>query len=200
MRGEIDMSVIAAPNLLTPDDLLNHFDDVGIELVNGRLVEKPMGNLSGFVGGRLITFVSQIDLRCENGWPLPAESGIQCFPNDPRKVRKPDFCYVRRERLREGPTDGWLRIAPDIAAEVMSPHDTGDEIAEKVVEYLRAGIRLVWVISPAARTVVVYRQSRDATYLTEEDLLTGEDIIPGFECMISDLFPPVARTVAQEPT
>lgn len=194
------MSVTAAPNLLTPDDLLYCFDEVGVELVNGQLVEKSMGNISGFVGGRLISFVTHHDLKCEYGWPLPAESGIQCFSSAPLKVRKPDFCFVRRERLPGGLTAGWLKVVPDIAAEVMSPNDTGDEVAVKVAEYLEAGIRLVWVISPAARTVVVYRQGRDATYLTEEDLLTGEDIIPGFECMISELFPPLPPASSHNPT
>ncbi len=194
------MSVTAAPNLLTPDDLLYRFDDVGVELVNGRLVEKPMGNVSAWVGGEIRFYVRKHDPKCQLGWPLPADSGIQCFPNEPLKVRKPDFSFVRRERLPDGPGVGWLKIAPDLAAEVMSPNDTGEEVAETVAEYLHAGVPLVWVISPKTRTVVVYRQSREATYLTEEDLLTAGDIIPGFECMVSDLFPPVSREPVQEPT
>lgn len=194
------MSVTAAPNLLTPDDLLDHYDEVGIELVKGRLVEKPMGSLSAFVGGRLLAFVTHHDVKCEHGWPFGADAGIQCFPEDPLNVRKPDRSYVRRERLPEGPPVGWLTIVPDLVVEVISPNDKSSEVDVKLGEYLDAGVPLVWLINPLSRSVTAFRQNGDAKRLTEEDLLRCEDVIYGFECMISDLFPPTSQPPAQDPT
>jgi Uma2 family endonuclease len=192
------MSATAPPGLLTPDDFLNGYDEAGIELVKGRLVEKPMGSLSAFVGGRLLAFVTQHDVNCEYGWPFAADAGIQCFPNDPLKVRKPDMCYVRREP--DGPPVGWLTVVPDLVVEVISPNDKSGETDVKLGEYLAAGVPLVWHINPLGRSVTAFRPNGDAKRLTEEDLLRCEDIIPGFECMISDLFPPIPRTAPQEPT
>jgi Uma2 family endonuclease len=36
--------------------------------------------------------------------------------------------------------DGHCPIAPDIAAEVVSPHDTHTEVSAKIEEYLAAGV------------------------------------------------------------
>ena len=83
-----------------------------------------------------------------------------CFPDAPAKVRKPDASFIRRGRLPgEALPDGFCPIPPDVAAEVVSPNDLAYEVDEKVGEWLRAGVRLVWVINPRARIVAVHRRS-----------------------------------------
>ena len=62
------------------------------------------------------------------------------------------------------------------------------EIHDKVIDYLDAGTRFVWVVDPDSRTITVYR-SRDAIrLLTLEDELDGADVLPGFRCQVSELF------------
>jgi Uma2 family endonuclease len=63
-----------------------------------------------------------------------------------------------------------------------------DEAEAKVEEYLDAGVQLVWVISPKAETVTVYRADRSAVKLHDADELSGENVLPGFRCQVSDLF------------
>jgi Uma2 family endonuclease len=63
------------------------------------------------------------------------------------------------------------------------------EIREKVLEYLAAGTRLVWVVDPATRSVATYRSFEDIRLLTEEDTLEGGDVLPGFTLPLSELFP-----------
>lgn len=61
----------------------------------------------------------------------------------------------------------------------------------KVQEYLRAGVRVVWVVTPETRTVQEHRLDRaESRRLSEEDELCPEDVLPGFRCLVRDLFPP----------
>src|SRR5262249_2476430 len=84
---------------------------------------------------------------------------------------------------------GHAHLAPDLAAEVVSPNDTYEEVDQKIEEYLRAGVRLVWIISPRNHTIRVYRFNGSSHSLRENDELDGEDVLPGFRCPVRDLFP-----------
>ncbi|MFN0050894.1 MAG: Uma2 family endonuclease [Planctomycetales bacterium] len=174
---------------LTADDLLRRPDGDRFELVDGALVEINMGAESSLVGAKLAHLLqSFIDGR-QSGFVFGADCGIQCFEDDPDKVRKPDVTFVRKGRL---PGDeipkGYLQIVPDLAAEVVSPRDEMYEISRKAEEYLAAGIPLVWIINPHNRTVLVYRVDGTILGLREKDELSGEGILPGFRCRVGDLF------------
>lgn len=60
---------------------------------------------------------------------------------------------------------------------------------EKIELYFRVNVRLVWVVIPEMRTVRVCRPSGSDARLHEQDTLTGEDVVPGFQCLVRDLFP-----------
>ena len=174
----------------TPEDLLAMPDGKGHELVNGSLVELNVGSLSSWIGGRLFRLISNFVEANGLGWVWPAENGIQCFPDDPNKVRKPDASFIRKGRLPgEEIPEGWIRIVPDLAVEVISPNDLAYEVEGKVVEYLHAGVRLVWIVNPQTRIVRVHRADGTSGWLTEADELSGEDVLPGFSCRVAQLFP-----------
>lgn len=73
------------------------------------------------------------------------------------------------------------------------------DVEGKVDEYLRAGVSLVWVIDPLTRTVRVHRADGRLTDLRADDALDGEDVLPGFRCLVRDLFRAPARTGASKP-
>ncbi|HEX8203442.1 MAG TPA: Uma2 family endonuclease [Isosphaeraceae bacterium] len=185
------MNAVATQQQYTPEDLLALPDEKDYELVDGNLVERNVSLLSSWVGGRLHirlgAFVEDNDL----GTVWPADNGFQCFPDAPGKVRKPDVSFIRRERFStDDLIEGYLRIPPDLVVEVISPNDLAWEVEAKVDEYLRAGVRLVWIIDPHTRTVRIHRDDGTASRLRPEDEISGEDVIPGFRCAVRDLFPP----------
>ena len=97
---------------------------------------------------------------------------------------------MSKDRLPEGPTsDGYIYIAPDLAVEVVSPNDTAYEVWRKVLEYLDAGVALVWVIDPEARTAQIYRRDGSTDLLREDGELSGEDVLPEFRCRLATIFP-----------
>ena len=186
------MSTAVATNTqYTPEDLLAMPDGKRYELVGGQLVERNTGLESSWVGGRLH---SRLDRFCEEhdvGWALPADDGYQCFPHDPRLVRRPDVAFIRRGRLpNELLPSGWGKIPPDLAVEVVSPNDSADLLEEKLDDYQKVAVPLAWVVNLKSHTVMVYRVDGSVSRLRESDELSGEDVIPGFRCPVRDILPP----------
>jgi Uma2 family endonuclease len=185
------MNVIVSQETYTPEDLLGMRDGHQYELVNGHLVEKHMGSESSWVGGKLHTSLNTHCQQHHAGWAFPADTSYQCFPNAPKKVRKPDTSFIAFGRLPgEKLPKGHIPIAPDLAVEVVSPKDLFYEVEERVHDFLQAGTRLVWVVSPPQRIVFIFRADGSIVGLREQDELSGEDVVPGFRCRIRDLFPP----------
>ncbi len=179
--------VLTAP--ITPEDLLAMPNERDYELVDGELVERHMGAESSWIASNLTWLFGCVFGRKRPGHFFTTDCGYQCFADDPGKVRKPDVSFVSFGRFpKERVPKGYIRIPPDLAVEVISPNDLADEAAAKVEEYLDAGVRLVWVISPKAATVTVYRADRSAVKLHDADELSGENVLPGFRCKVSDLF------------
>jgi Uma2 family endonuclease len=183
------MSTVEIVPVVTPDDLLNMPDGARYELIDGRLVKREMGFRSSFIGGRLFRWFGDHCERNGLGWSVPADCAYQCFPEDSNRVRRPDASFISFERLPvENPPEGHCRVAPDLVVEVVSPRDFVYEIDRKVEEYLRAGVRLAWVVYPESRTVFVYRADGSIQGLREQAELDGEDVLPGFRCRVGDLF------------
>jgi Uma2 family endonuclease len=174
----------------TPEDLLAMPDGKAYELVDGRLVERHMGSESSLVGGRLYWRLTQFCDEQNRGIVWPADNGFQCFPHAPGLVRRPDVSFVRSGRLPgDVPPKGWVRIPPDLAVEVVSPRDLAGELEEKLSDYKKVDVPLVWVIYPEQRVVKVLRHLGPPSDLGEDDELSGEDVIPGFRCPVREILP-----------
>jgi Uma2 family endonuclease len=175
--------------LLEPDDLLRMPDGDSYELVDGHPVKKPMGAESDRIAVRL---AGKLDLFCTQrtvGFVFGSQTGYRCFPDRPRLLRKPDASVVVRGRfVNDEVPRGDIAIPPDLAIEVVSPNDLYEEIEEKVTEYLGAGVRLVWVVNPSTKTVLVRRPNKTCTALHANDTLSGEDVLPGFTVPVAELF------------
>jgi Uma2 family endonuclease len=76
-----------------------------------------------------------------------------------------------------------------LVAEVYSPGNRRAEILEKVTEYLKAGVLMVWVVHPNRRTVAIYRSDDPIpTILTQVDVLENLPELPGFCCPVAEFF------------
>ena len=107
---------------------------------------------------------------------------------DPDTVRGADISFWSKERLREIPT-GYIEIPPDLAIEVISPSDVFTKVQQKVKHYLQNGVGMVWLVDPIDRSVTVYKSLTQSAILTENDMLVGDPILPGFSCCVRDLLP-----------
>jgi Uma2 family endonuclease len=161
----------------------------GAELVDGRIVEVPMGSMSAWLGGVLFARVYGFVMEQHLGWVFPQETGMRIWPDRPNHVRKPDLAYVRRGRLPAGqPEEGWMSVVPDLVVEVVSPRDEVEDLEQKLDEYRQVGIPLIWVIYPNTRRAHVLGASRPRVELAPNAVLDGEDVLPGFTCSLTELF------------
>ena len=158
------------------------------ELVKGELFEiPPAGGRHGSVAMRIGASLNAYVRAHSLGEVFAAETGF-ILRRNPDTVRAPDAAFVAKERLPAGELPpGYLEMVPDLAVEVVSPGDTTREVREKVADWLRAGVRLLWAIDPATRSVTVYRSPEDFDVLSEDDILDGGQVIPGFSANIKDL-------------
>jgi Uma2 family endonuclease len=178
----------ATAAVITPEELLAIRDRPMPELVGGVVVERPTkGMKSDRIAAELVywilAFVKAGDLGSVNG----AQGSYQIFPNEPGKVRVPDVSFIRKGR-EASVADGHGKVVPDLVVEVVSPNDLAGDLEEKVADFLRAGVPLVWVVDPGTRTVRVVRGDGSAAYLRGQDVLRGDDVLPGFELPLATLF------------
>jgi Uma2 family endonuclease len=175
---------------VTADELLAMPDDgMSYELVKGELqMAPPPGSEHGEVtmnlAGPLYQHVKKNDL----GVVYAAETGFK-LESDPDTVRAPDIAFVRQELIDQTDRiEGYRAGAPDLVVEVLSPSDTFGKVEAKVSQWLEAGARMVWVVSPKLHTITVYRSLTDIMTLTEKDTLKGGDVVPGFSIKIAEIF------------
>lgn len=125
-------------------------------LVRGEVVEEmPPGGLHGVVAVRISARL-QAWIEGGPGDRVGVESGF-VLSRVPDTVRGPDVFYVSRDRVAEtGVPEAFWDVAPELAVEIISPGEKADDVREKVRDYLAAGTRLVWLVYPRTREVVVH--------------------------------------------
>lgn len=193
------MSTVVLPEI-TLEELLARDDVPSCELVEGQLEEVHVSNLSSNVAAKLTMKVGALVDQMGIGEVFNSETYYRCFPWMENTARKPDLSFVSRERLPEDwAALGYFSIAPDLVVEVLSPNDLASKVNAKTDEYLRAQVRLVWVIDPEQRIVFVFRPDGTANTLRETEELSGENVLPGFRCRVADLFPPLASPATAPP-
>ena len=213
----MSLATLAPPAILTVADLLEALGDIPLdrirmqpppgtateedviaiharekrlcELVDGTLVEKPMGfdesRLALEIGAILVEFLRRHDLGIAAG----ADGMMRLWTG---MVRIPDVSFVRWDRLPEqyGPIPP---IAPDLAIEVLSESNTPKEMDRKLNEYFAAGTQLVWYFDPKARTVTVYTSPDQSTVMDDSQTLDGGDVLPGLVIPLRELFDRASR-------
>jgi Uma2 family endonuclease len=178
--------VTSARSHATEADLLRMPNDGRkYELVDGQIRVSPAGARHGLIivklTGRLQAFVE----RARLGYVFDSSTGIRLPKGN---VRSPDISFVARGRFKKGVVPrGFIPFAPDLAVEVLSPEDRSRFVLDKVGEYLDAGVRMVWVLDPEARSASIYRSLTAVRTLSEKDALSGEDVLPGFRCRLREI-------------
>ena len=178
--------------LVTGVELGEHPEWGSVELVRGKVTpvtppKWPHGIVAMTIGTAIASFAKGKGL----GKVAGCDSGIYVSRN-PDTVRGPDVCFISAEKYRRSKTDGYLEVPPDLCVEVLSPGDAWSEVAEKIEEYLAFGVVLVWVVDPQRRKVHVYRKDRPIRVVAAGGKLDGEDVLPGFEMPLDEVFADIA--------
>jgi Uma2 family endonuclease len=166
------------------------------EIVDGQRVEPaPMGVYEVHIATTLVRFLAPFvsehglgRLEGEMLFQLDATGDLQ---------RRPDVAFVsygRWPRGRKVPRTAAWEVVPDLVIEVVSPTNSASEIVEKLDEYFRAGVRVVWVIYPIQSRVHVWESPKGARVLAVGEELDGGEELPRFRLSLAELFEDEAET------
>lgn len=178
------------PGTATERDVaeIHHREDRLYELVDGILLEKTVGTYESYLAGVLTHLLWAFVKAKDSGIVLGADGMMRLAPG---LVRIPDVSFISWERLpgRRIPRDPIADLVPDLAVEVISKHNTPEEMDRKLDDYFAAGVRRVWYVDHAPRRQVrVYTARERFTVITEAQTLDGGDLLPGFKLELKAFF------------
>ncbi len=160
------------------------------ELIRGVLTEKevptgdPHGETLSFSHGNLFQYTMSTDY----GDLRVGETGY-LLERDPDTVRAPDVAWFAPGRIPPG-TVGFPELTPDLCVEVASPSNSRRDrlLSDKARMWLDFGAREVWVLNPENTSVTRYRPGQPTVMLYEDDVLDGEELLPGFSVAVWQFF------------
>ena len=162
-----------------------------------RLERSPQGELiiMAPTGGE--TGYWNAELTLEVGiWNRQQKAGIICDSSTGFALplggdRSPDLSWISLEKWNELTPEerrGFLPLCPDFAIELLSPSDSWTVGQEKMKEYQANGCRLGWLLDPKRKRVAIYRPEQPVEILDAPSVLSGEDVLVGFELNLSFLW------------
>ncbi len=193
--GDVPMSRIIwnpLPGTATEQDLLDRIDRQNkmlCELVDGTLVEKPMGYEESLIAltiaFALKTFVNPRKLGIVSGPDGTLRMAIG-------RLRSPDVSFISVNDLPGGkrPKDRVPKLPPTLAVEIISDGNTAEEMQQKIREYFDSASKLVWLVYPKTKTVAVYDAPTEqpTQILAGSDTLSGGAVLPGFTITLKEVF------------
>jgi len=179
---------MATQTLISLEEFLDlpERDGVRLELVEGQVIEMPAASpLHCALQARF----SHLFLT----WTGPTGADYYVLSNagfalETSTVGIPDISVIRKsslasmERVR-----GALRGAPELAIEIVSPHENATDLDLKIRLYLNAGSSAVWAVYPKTRHVLVYRRSGEMWDAGPGQALEEADL-PGLRIPVDHLF------------
>lgn len=168
----------------TIDEYLELPDDGNrYELVEGVLVEMGVtgdehGEITLNLARRMADYVDEHNLG-----KVKVCTGFQLAQ---KTVRAPDVAFIKAERVPPV-SKGAVSVVPDLAVEVISPGDDWSKIVEKVREYQKYGVALIWLIDPNLKAAFIFHPSDKLPIITDQEL-DGEQLIKDFKMNLEKLF------------
>ena len=177
---------------LSDDDLLKICaanPDLRIERnAAGQLeIMSPSGSSSSACEAKLVGALQVWNEQRGGGIVFTASGGFR-LPN--RAVRAADAAWVRRidwDALTREQQDKFAPVVPAFVVEVRSPSDRLPALMAKMKEWVRNGCLLAWLIDPIEEKAQVYRADGTIEERGMNDILSGEDVLPGFSFDLKSL-------------
>jgi Uma2 family endonuclease len=114
------------------------------------------------------------------------------FALDAYNLRSVDVAFVSNQQLANiTDPEKYLPFSPALMVEVISSRFTSTEIQHKANLFLDAGTRMVWIIDPQPKQIIVLAADGSSQVINTSQDLIGYQVLPGFRIKAEDLFPPL---------
>jgi len=148
----------------------------------------PPGRRHGFVECRIAKALCDALEEPPLGEVYTGETGIVLWRN-PDRVVGADVVFISRTSLpAQESREGYLETIPDLVVEVVSKNDTGPYVGRKVDDYLQAGVRVVWVADPDARTLAEHRRDAKPRLFGQDETVELPEMLPGLKLSLKEVF------------
>ncbi len=163
--------------------------DILYEIIDGKVVEKTTGVYEVHVANLVAFFLSRFVFDHRLGY-VESEMLFH-FGGDGRRQRRPDVAFISYDRWPKGKrftSENSLKVVPDLVVEVVSPSNFANEVEEKVVEYLRAGVRLVWVVHTTTGRIYAHDGSPIVRVFDRTSEIDAGQVLPDFRLDLAEVF------------
>jgi Uma2 family endonuclease len=162
---------------------LSREDGYTYELVNGQ-VEKTKWGLNYkqlYIFNNLFKAFEQ--LKTENKISGLLANGLNTFLSN--NYRELNICYLTNEQIQSAKNG--LPPMPNFVIEVISNNDKMKRVQEKMLDYWRAEVPIIWHIFPDLKIVHVYHGKQMTVYMGDE-ICSAMPILPDFNISVNDIF------------
>ncbi len=151
------------------------------------IIMAPTGSMGGNRNMRIAVKLGMWNEQNKLGYCFDSNSG---FTLPDHSVFAPDASWIVKERweaITDEEKEKFAPICPDFVIEIRSKSDSINLLKSKMDDWMSNGCRLAWMIDPFARTTVVYRPNAEPVLHPFTDILSGGNVLPGFELRLEDL-------------
>ena len=184
---DISMPVIMKMGELMNDDEFFQFCQMNDTLAFERdaqrniIVMSPTGSFTGNFNLRIAALLFIWNQSSGLGEVFDSSTGFT-LPNG--AVRSPDVSWIKEERwesLTQDQKEKFAPICPDFVVEIRSKSDDLGYLQNKMVEYIKNGAQLGWLIDRFEQKVYVYQHDKALEILESLNVnLSGDLTLPGF--------------------
>ncbi len=163
--------------------------DLRIELTSkGELiVMPPTGLKTGWRNSTLTQSLADWTNRDASGLSFDS-STLFTLPDGSKRCA--DASWIRREKwdvLSEDEQEMSTPIAPNFVIELRSPSDSWAILQEKMLDYMRNGVELAWLIDPAIKRVYIYRPNQPVETLDNPKTVSAQPELAGFTFNVQEI-------------
>jgi len=177
------------PKILTLEEFLKLPETKpASEYIDGQIIPKPMpqGKHSR-IQGKIVPIINAIAEPQKIAYAFPE---LRCTFGERSVV--PDIAVLIWDRIpcdQNGEIANIFSVAPDWIIEILSPEQSHTKVTKNILNCLKYGTQIGWLIDPAEKAVFVYRPKQEIEVFDEPDnLLPVPSFINNLNLTIDDLF------------
>lgn len=152
------------------------------------IIMSPTGSETSSWNAALTAVLFNWNFKTKLGKAFDSSGGFK-LPNG--ATYGPDAAWITLEKwngLTPVERRKFAPVVPDFIMELRSPSDSLQPIKDKIAEFMECGCRLAWLIDPSKQKTTVYKADGTEEKVPFDQMLSGEDVLPGFEVNLSELF------------
>jgi Uma2 family endonuclease len=157
------------------------------ELEQGKVIEVPPASRThGIIAGIASLIIYMYLAQRGRGYVVSHDSGM-LVSEQPATVCGPDLAvFLENDPVDNG--DQYVKGVPELIVEVRSPSDRHSKILRRIDQYLKRGVKMVWIIDLEERTITSYRSKEFPKVHDESERISGHGVLPEFDRAVADFF------------